>query len=55
MEKDEQFVELAKVVASMTEFEWGMAKSKIDYLFNQKASKLQLERQEVEKILKSKI
>lgn len=52
MEKEEQFAKLAEAVAGMTEFEWSVAKGRVDWLFGKKASKLQLERQEVEKILK---
>lgn len=49
-----KYEELAKAVSGLTEFEWNNAKSKIDYLFNQKASKLQLEREEIVKMLKQR-
>ncbi|ARW50254.1 MULTISPECIES: hypothetical protein [Levilactobacillus] len=53
MKKEEQSAKLAEAVAGMTEFEWSVAKGRVDWLFGKKASKLQLERQEVEKILKN--
>jgi len=43
----EKYEKLAQAVEELTEFEWSISKSKVDYLFSQKASKLQLERQEI--------
>ncbi|WP_158001497.1 hypothetical protein [Levilactobacillus brevis] len=36
MEKEEQFAKLAEAVAGMTEFEWSVAKGRVDWLFGKK-------------------
>ncbi|MBQ0837547.1 hypothetical protein KBP51_14065 [Lactiplantibacillus pentosus] len=49
-----KYDDLAISISQLNEFEWNQLKGKVDYLFNKKASKLQLGREELKQELKKR-